>query len=69
MVVTKKKEGWGEEVAQGKGDPTYGDRGDLTWGGGHAMQYTDDVLWNCTLESCNCINQHHPNKFNLKNYI
>ena len=21
--------------------------GDLTWGGEHILQYTDDVLWNC----------------------
>ena len=24
---------------------------DLTLGGGHTMQYTDDVSWNCTLET------------------
>ena len=24
---------------------------DLTLGGKHTMQYTDDVLWNCTLET------------------
>ena len=28
-----------------------GDREDLTLGGKHTMQYTDDVLWNCTLET------------------
>ena len=25
--------------------------GDLTWGGEHTIQDTDDVLYNCTLES------------------
>ena len=25
--------------------------GDLTWGGEHTIQYTDDVLQNCTLET------------------
>ena len=24
---------------------------DLTWGGGHTIQYTDDVLLSCTLET------------------
>ena len=24
---------------------------DLTWGGEHITQYTDDVLWNCTPET------------------
>ena len=24
---------------------------DVTLGGGHAMQYTDDVSWNCMLET------------------
>lgn len=26
--------------------------GDLTWGGKQAMQYSDDVLSHCTLETC-----------------
>ena len=26
--------------------------GDLTWGGEHTIQYTDDVLLNCTPETC-----------------
>ena len=26
--------------------------GDLTWGGEHTIQYTDDVLQKCTPESC-----------------
>ena len=26
--------------------------GDLTWGGDHTIQYTDDVLQNCTPETC-----------------
>ena len=25
---------------------------DLTWGGEHTIQYTDDVLWNCAPEAC-----------------
>ena len=25
--------------------------GDLTWGGEHTIQYTDDVLYNCTPET------------------
>ena len=25
--------------------------GDLTWGGEHTMQYTDDILQNCTPET------------------
>ena len=38
--------------------------GDLTWGGKHSIQYTDDVLKNYTPETYNFINQCHPNKFN-----
>ena len=26
--------------------------GDLTWGGEHTIQCTDDVLWNCASETC-----------------
>ena len=26
--------------------------GDLTWGGEHTVQCTDDVLWNCAPETC-----------------
>ena len=26
--------------------------GDLTLGGEHTTQYTDDVLWKCTPETC-----------------
>ena len=33
---------------------------DLTWGGEHTIQYTDDVLQNCTPETYNFINQYHP---------
>ena len=25
---------------------------DLTWGGEHTKQSTDDVLWNCVPETC-----------------
>ena len=40
-------------------------KGDLTWGGEETIQYTNDVLWNCTLETY-IINQCHPNKFNTE---
>ena len=40
--------------------------GDLTWGGEHTTQSTDDVLWNCASETCNFVNQCHPNKFSKK---
>ena len=39
---------------------------DLTLGGEHAIQCTDDVLQNYTLESCIIINQCNPNKLNKK---
>ena len=32
--------------------------------GEHAVQYTDDVLQNCTPKTYNFINQRQPNKFN-----
>ena len=35
-----------------------------TWGGEHKIQYTDDVLQNCTPEPINFIYQCHANKFN-----
>lgn len=39
--------------------------GALISGSEHAMQYPDDVLKNCTLETYRLfINQYHPNKFN-----
>ena len=38
---------------------------DLTMGGEHTVQYTDDGLYNCTPEIY-IINQCHPNKFNKK---
>ena len=34
----------------GKGDKVID--GDWTWGGGHTVQCTDDVLWNCPPETC-----------------
>ena len=34
--------------------------GDLTLSGEHTIEYTDDVLWFCTLETYNLINQWHP---------
>ena len=36
---------------------------DLTLGGGHTMQFVDDVSLNCTLKTYNFINQCLPNKF------
>ena len=39
---------------------------DLTLGGGRAMQYTDHVLYKCSHETYNLINQCHPSKFNKK---
>ena len=36
-------------------------------GGECTMQYTDDVLKNCTSEAYNVINQYYHNKFNLIN--
>lgn len=44
-------EGRWEQVAEGKGSHIYGDRRDLTLDAGHAMQYTDHVSKNCTLET------------------
>ena len=38
--------------------------GDLIWGSEHTIQYTGDILYNCTSEIYNFINQCHPNKFN-----
>ena len=38
--------------------------GNLTWGGEDTIQYTHDILCNCIPETCNFINQCHPNKFN-----
>ena len=26
-------------------------KGDMTWGGKHTIQYTDDILFNCTSET------------------
>ena len=39
---------------------------DLTLGGGHTMQFVDDVSLNCTLKTYNFINRCLPNKFILK---
>ena len=38
--------------------------GDLTLDGEHRIYYTDVVLKNFTPETCNFINQCHPNIFN-----
>ena len=37
-------------MEEGKGDKVMD--GDWTWGGGHTVQCTDDVLWNCAHETC-----------------
>lgn len=39
---------------------------DLTLGGEHKMQNTDDVLQNYTFETYMIFKQCHPKKFNLK---
>lgn len=39
-----------EEVEEGKGR-TNGDGRILTWSGEHMIHCTNDVLWNCTLET------------------
>ena len=49
MVMTRGKEGW-KQVEEGKGAGV-NDSGDLTLGGKDTIQYIDDVLWNCTLET------------------
>ena len=36
--------GGGRDIVKGKWGQIYGDQGDLTLGGEHTMQYTDDVL-------------------------
>ena len=46
--------------------------GDLTWGNEYTVQYTYNVLWNCTPETYgNFIDQCHPSKLNkrIKNFI
>ena len=40
--VGEGEEGMGVQMVMG---------GDLTWGGEHIIQYTDDVLYNCTPET------------------
>ena len=44
----KREEGW--RVVKGKGSQIHGD-GDLTLGGGHTVQYIDDVSQNSTFET------------------
>ena len=58
MLVTRQKRRQGE-VGEGYVGIN-GDGGDLTWGGEHTIQYTDDVLQNCTPETYKCSNQCHP---------
>ena len=43
--------------------------GDLTWGGKHTIQYSDDVLYKCVPETLNFINQCYPNKLNKNKII
>lgn len=38
--------------------------GDQTLGREHTMQYTGDILENCTLETYNVTNKCHSNKLN-----
>ena len=42
----------GEGVAKGKGGQIYDDRRRFDLGGKHTTQYTDDILQNCTIETC-----------------
>ena len=42
MVIPRGKEGWGE-VEEDKGESVVME-GDLTWGGEHTIQSTDDIL-------------------------
>ena len=39
------------EFARGKGDQIYGDKGDLTLGGEHAVQYTGCILHTTCIET------------------
>ena len=39
-------------------------KGDLTLGGEHAVQHTDDALQNCTSETYIILLTNHSNKFN-----
>ena len=41
----------------------------LTFDGGHTMQYTDHVSWKCTLETYINLNKCHPNEFNNRRNI
>lgn len=49
-MVIRGKRGSGE-LEKSKWGQTYGDGRRLTLGGERTMQYTDDVLCNCTLET------------------
>ena len=35
----------------GEGEGINGDGRRLDWGGEHTIEYTDDILWNCTPET------------------
>ena len=72
-VITRGKGGGGwEKRVRGGGRNVL--EGNLTLGGNHTIQYTDDVLQNWTPETSlivlthiipiNSINTYHPNKFN-----
>ena len=51
VVMARGKGGWelGEDGQMGGG---MGTEGDFAWGNGCTMQYTDDVLFSRTLETC-----------------
>ena len=40
-------------------------KGDLTLGGEHTIQYTDDVLQNCTPETDTIVSTNVASKFNF----
>ena len=53
------------QIAEVKGVKYTVMKGEYTLGDEHTMQYTDNVLLNCTLETHLVINQCHPHKFNF----
>ena len=59
MVIAKRR---GEERQKSVKEGQIVMEKDLTQGGKHTIQYTDDVLQNCIHETYNCINQCHLNK-------
>lgn len=49
-MVTGRQRGWGE-IEEGQGGQIYILMEDLTLGNERTMQYTDDILQNCTVET------------------